>query len=144
LWAVAVCGGNVGRNCHNSLLAAFFKNTINNTFNMKDKDIKHLKWVYERMKYVHNEKEEHDYMIRFREILEALPQPTLISGSGKLMEEQFEKLGQLIDSLDNLAHALKLPLPPAMHVQSLSNILPEKVSEFKKVFTEITGNNPWE
>lgn len=42
---------------------------------MKDKDIKHLEWVYERMKYVHNENEESDYMIRFREILEALRQP---------------------------------------------------------------------
>lgn len=42
---------------------------------MKDKDIKHLEWVYERMKYVHNENENYDHMIRFREILEALRQP---------------------------------------------------------------------
>ena len=46
---------------------------------MKDKDIKHLEWVYERMKYVHNENENYDYMIRFREILEALRQPDVIS-----------------------------------------------------------------
>lgn len=46
---------------------------------MKDKDIKHLEWVYERMKYVHNENENYDYMIRFREILEALRQPAVIS-----------------------------------------------------------------
>lgn len=39
---------------------------------MKDKDIKHLEWLYERMKYLHNENENYDYMIRFREILEAL------------------------------------------------------------------------
>lgn len=45
---------------------------------MKDKDIKHLEWVYERMKYVHNENENYDYMIRFREILEALRQPPVI------------------------------------------------------------------
>ena len=44
---------------------------------MKDKDIKHLEWVYERMKYVHNENENYDYMIRFREILEALRQPVV-------------------------------------------------------------------
>lgn len=44
---------------------------------MKEKDIKHLEWVYERMKYVHNENENHDYMIRFREILEALRQPAV-------------------------------------------------------------------
>lgn len=47
---------------------------------MKDKDIKHLEWVYERMKYVHNENENYDYMIRFRDILEALRQPP-VSGS---------------------------------------------------------------
>ena len=46
---------------------------------MKDKDIKHLEWVYERMKYVHNENDNYDYMIRFREILEALRQPAVIS-----------------------------------------------------------------
>ena len=46
---------------------------------MKDKDIKHLEWVYERMKYAHNENENYDYMIRFREILEALRQPLVIS-----------------------------------------------------------------
>ena len=48
---------------------------------MKDKDIKHLEWVYERMKYVHNENENYDYMIRFREILEALRQPAVISSA---------------------------------------------------------------
>lgn len=49
---------------------------------MKDKDIKHLEWVYERMKYVHNEKENYDYMIKFREILEALRQPP-VSGQSE-------------------------------------------------------------
>jgi hypothetical protein len=45
---------------------------------MKDKDIKHLEWVYERMKCVHNENENYDYMLRFREILEALSQHDVI------------------------------------------------------------------
>ena len=44
---------------------------------MKDKDIKHLEWVYERMKFLYNENENYDYMIRFREILEALRQPAV-------------------------------------------------------------------
>ena len=52
---------------------------------MKDKDIKHLEWVYERMKYVHNENENYDYMIRFREILEALRQPAVIGRSEQLV-----------------------------------------------------------
>lgn len=61
-----------------------------------------------------------------------------------MTEEQKEYLGRLIDRLDNCAHALEIPLPPHMHVESLKEILPETVSEFKKQFVEITGENPWE
>lgn len=59
------------------------------------------------------------------------------------MEDKFEKFGQLIDDLDNLSSALRFPLPPQMHVEQLRIRLPEKVSELKQVFTEITGENPW-
>lgn len=52
---------------------------------MKDKDIKHLEWIYERMmKFVHNEN--FDYMIRFREILEVLRQPAVIK-SGRVSDD---------------------------------------------------------
>ena len=37
---------------------------------MEEKDLKHLEWVYLRMKHVHNENENVDYMIRFKEILD--------------------------------------------------------------------------
>lgn len=60
------------------------------------------------------------------------------------MDDKYETLGQLIDTVDNLAHALKLPLPPAMHVEQLSKALPEVVEKLKKSFIEITGENPWE
>ena len=63
---------------------------------MKDKDIKHLEWVYERMKYVHNENENYDYMIRFRDVLEALRQPP-VSGSC-----QHEFVWLIPDEDDNL------------------------------------------
>lgn len=59
---------------------------------MKDKDIKHLEWVYERMKYVHNENEGSDYMIRFRKILEALRQPAVISSACDELFEQASKI----------------------------------------------------
>ena len=36
---------------------------------MKDDDIKHLEWLYERMLFVHNENMNYDYMIKFREII---------------------------------------------------------------------------
>jgi hypothetical protein len=60
------------------------------------------------------------------------------------MENKFEALGQLIDSIDSLAHGLNLPLPPKMHVEQLSIALPEKVKQLKEVFVEITGENPWD
>lgn len=59
---------------------------------MKDKDIKHLEWVYERMKYVHNENENYDYMIRFSEILKALRQPAVISSACDEVFEQASKI----------------------------------------------------
>ena len=60
------------------------------------------------------------------------------------MEEKFEKLGQLIDSLENLSYGLDLSMPASFHIEQLKIILPEKVQAFKEVFVEITGENPWE
>lgn len=59
------------------------------------------------------------------------------------MEKKFEPLGLLIDELDNLAHALKLPLPPQMHIEQIKISLPDKVMQLKKMYVEITGENPW-
>lgn len=59
--------------------------------------------------------------------------------------EEVEELGGLIDSIDNLAHALQMrSLPAENHVEQMRQLLPEKVAKFKKVFIEITGDNPWE
>lgn len=43
---------------------------------MNNKDITHLEWVYERMKFVHNENPHVDYMIKFRKIIDELRQST--------------------------------------------------------------------
>ncbi|MBF6631819.1 MAG: hypothetical protein ITG01_11815 [Comamonas sp.] len=59
------------------------------------------------------------------------------------MNEAQEQLGQLIDDLDSLAHALGMPLPDAMHVQSLRATLPAKVEALKVAFVGVTGENPW-
>lgn len=37
---------------------------------MKDKDIKHLEWIYARMVEVHKENPHYDYMNKFREIID--------------------------------------------------------------------------
>lgn len=60
------------------------------------------------------------------------------------MNEKFETLGQLIDSIDNIAHALNLPLSADVHLDQLKRLIPEKVAELKKSFVDITGENPWE
>ena len=60
------------------------------------------------------------------------------------MEEQYEKLGELIDDIESLSAGLNLPFPAELHVEQLKKILPEKVKEFKECFIAITGENPWE
>jgi len=36
---------------------------------MNHEDIEHLDWIYYRMTNIHKEKEDYDYMIKFKEIL---------------------------------------------------------------------------
>lgn len=55
-----------------------------------------------------------------------------------------EKLGEAIDTVENLAIALNMPIPDAIHVQALRNSLPEVVILLKEGFIETTGENPWE
>jgi hypothetical protein len=55
-----------------------------------------------------------------------------------------DNLGVLIDRLDNLAHALKMPLRPEMHVSVLRDSLPQLVKQFKAAYAKELGENPWE
>ena len=55
-----------------------------------------------------------------------------------------DSLGRDIDTLDNLAHALLLPMPADFHVRQLKSALPELVAEMKKHFAEVFDENPWE
>lgn len=61
----------------------------------------------------------------------------------KEIKDKFEALGVLIDEIDNLAHALKLPLPAEMHVEQIRIALPAKVKKIKEIYVEITDENPW-
>jgi len=60
------------------------------------------------------------------------------------MSEEQEKLGQLIDRLDNVAHALKGPMPAEIHVEALRLSIPDIVDKLKEAFVGVTGENPWE
>lgn len=60
------------------------------------------------------------------------------------MADANEKLGQAIDTVDNLAHALLLGMSAQFHVDQLKVALPEVVELLKKGFVAVTGENPWE
>lgn len=62
----------------------------------------------------------------------------------KITEAQEDALGRDIDKLDNLAHALLLPMPAEFHVRQLKSSLAEVVAEFKKHYAEAFGWDPWE
>lgn len=47
------------------------------------------------------------------------------------MEEKFETPGQLIDSIDNLVHALNIPMRAELHIETLRELLPEKVKKLR-------------
>lgn len=60
------------------------------------------------------------------------------------MEENYEKLGTLIDDIESLSFGLQLNMSAQFHVAQLKQILPEKVKELKEVYVKITGENPWD
>jgi hypothetical protein len=45
---------------------------------MKESDIKHLEWIYNRMIHVHGEDKDFDYMIKFRNILDEMKSTKLV------------------------------------------------------------------
>jgi hypothetical protein len=47
-------------------------NELAESLKRKQENIIHLEWIYDRMKNVHNENENYDYMIKFREIIDDL------------------------------------------------------------------------
>jgi hypothetical protein len=60
------------------------------------------------------------------------------------MDENYEKLGTLIDDLESLCFGLELKMSADFHLDQMKEILPKKVREFKEVFENITGENPWD
>ena len=60
------------------------------------------------------------------------------------LEDAKEELGRSIDELDDLAHALKMPVPDSIHVNCLREQLPELVAKMKRQFAAVTGEDHWE
>ena len=58
--------------------------------------------------------------------------------------DKAEKLGQIIDRIDNLTYSLSMNLPEKMHIECMRESLPKIVKDLKDSFVEITGENPWD
>lgn len=58
-------------------------------------------------------------------------------------EAQLEKLGHLVDRIDNLVHAGAIPMPDKLRVTALAEALPDLHSELKTLYVEISGEDPW-
>lgn len=58
--------------------------------------------------------------------------------------EHAERLGLLVDTLDNILYSAKLPLPAAVHVELLTEKIREARDELAAIVREATGEDPWE
>lgn len=62
---------------------------------------------------------------------------------GAVTEAHLEKLGRLVDTVDNLVHAGAIPMPDKLRVTALTEALPTLHSDLKALYVEISGDDPW-
>lgn len=60
-----------------------------------------------------------------------------------MTDESKDTIGELSDTLDNLLHAAKLPLPPQMHLTQLTAHIEQARDILRRVYYVETGENPW-
>lgn len=58
-------------------------------------------------------------------------------------DPRWDAVGFAADTLDNLIHAMSLPMPPAFHVDRLRGVLPGVRDRLREAFVAATGQNPW-
>lgn len=61
-----------------------------------------------------------------------------------MKDDNLEKLGLLIDKLDNFTVAMSMPLPDRIHIESIKTLLPEMREEVLDVYTDEGGENVWD
>jgi hypothetical protein len=61
-----------------------------------------------------------------------------------MTEAAKNRLGECIDSLDSLYHALALPVPATFHLEMLKGAIPKLVEQMQGAYVESFGENPWE
>lgn len=60
-----------------------------------------------------------------------------------MTEAAKNRLGECIDSLDSLYHALALPMPATFHLEMLKGAIPKLVEQMQSAYVESFGENPW-
>lgn len=54
------------------IMFLFFSFRAKKLMTFERTDIKHLRWIYNRLRYIHNEDERYDYMIRLKCIIDKI------------------------------------------------------------------------
>lgn len=61
-----------------------------------------------------------------------------------MTEAAKNRLGECIDSLDSLYHALALPMPATFHLDMLKAAIPKLVEQMQDAYVKSFGEDPWE
>lgn len=71
---------------------------------------------------------------------------TLLRAADSLVmpPQSIETLGEVIDDMENVIGALKLPMPPDVHVEQCKAILPRFVKRLREVYKDAAGDDPWD
>jgi hypothetical protein len=60
------------------------------------------------------------------------------------MESRIEEIAAASEDLDNLIHAMMLPIPPAFHLEVLKTALPKVRDQLRATYIAMGGENHWE
>ncbi len=58
-------------------------------------------------------------------------------------EHALERMGQLIDQLDNIGMSMQIPMPPEIHLKALRESVPEIRSEVRAIYDQLGGEDVW-
>ena len=58
-------------------------------------------------------------------------------------DEALEEVANIVDTLDNLDSAMKLPLQDAHHVNGMKSAIPIVIGRLKQAYFEMGGKDVW-
>ena len=60
-----------------------------------------------------------------------------------MKEDNLQALGELLDTIDSIKHALNMPVPDLIHVEAMRGILPDLTNAIKEVYFDEGGEDVW-